>query len=66
MLISLNDIIKRDLLILRYLMVIHYRVGASVYSRRIGHWEMDSDLIGETEVIQNSIEKPKLFRIRLN
>jgi prenyltransferase beta subunit/DNA repair exonuclease SbcCD ATPase subunit len=41
-----GDLIKRDLLILRYLMVIHYRVGASVYSRRLGHWEMDSDLIG--------------------
>lgn len=41
-----EDIIKQDILNMRYLMVIHYRVGASVYSRKLGHWKMDSDMIG--------------------
>lgn len=41
-----DEIIRREILKMRYLMVIHYRVGASVYSRKLGHWKMDSDMIG--------------------
>ena len=41
-----DDLIRQDILCMRYLMVIHYRVGASVYSRKLGHWKMDSDMIG--------------------
>ena len=40
------DPIKEDLLSLRYLMVIHNEVGATVYNRKLGAWQMDSDLIG--------------------
>ncbi len=41
-----DGLILQDILSMRYLMVIHYRVGASVYSRKLGHWKMDSDMIG--------------------
>ena len=41
-----TDPIKQDILSLRYLMVIHNDVGATVYSRKLGTWQMDSDLIG--------------------
>jgi len=41
-----TDPIKEDLLSLRYLMVIHNEVGATVYNRKLGTWQMDSDLIG--------------------
>lgn len=41
-----KDPIKQDIMKLRYLMVIHYGVGASVYSRKLGDWQMDSHLIG--------------------
>ena len=41
-----DEIIRKEILKVRYLMVIHYRVGASVYSRKLGHWKMDSDMIG--------------------
>jgi len=41
-----TDPIKQDLLKLRYLMVIHNDVGATVYNRKLGTWQMDSDLIG--------------------
>lgn len=41
-----DEIIRKEILKVRYLMVIHYRVGASVYSRKLGHWKMDSDIIG--------------------
>jgi len=41
-----TDPIKKDILNLRYLMVIHNDVGATVYSRKLGTWQMDSDLIG--------------------
>jgi len=40
------DPIKQDIMRLRFLMVIHYGVGASVYSRKLGDWQMDSHLIG--------------------
>ncbi|MFX0070854.1 MAG: hypothetical protein ACFFAO_07170, partial [Candidatus Hermodarchaeota archaeon] len=43
---SEDEIIRREILKMRFLMVIHYRVGASVYSRKLGHWKMDSDMIG--------------------
>lgn len=41
-----TDPVKEDLLKLRYLMVIHNDVGATVYNRKLGTWQMDSDLIG--------------------
>ncbi|MHA1376765.1 MAG: prenyltransferase/squalene oxidase repeat-containing protein [Candidatus Helarchaeota archaeon] len=40
------DPIKKEILKLRYLMVIHNRVGATVYNRQLGEWKLDPDLIG--------------------
>ncbi|MFX0186652.1 MAG: hypothetical protein ACFE8A_02830 [Candidatus Hodarchaeota archaeon] len=40
------DPIKRDILNLRYLIVIQNKMGASVFNRKLGEWYMDSELIG--------------------
>ncbi|NVM03069.1 MAG: hypothetical protein HWN67_12075, partial [Candidatus Helarchaeota archaeon] len=31
---------------LRYILVIHRKVGATIYDKKLGDWELDSDLIG--------------------
>ncbi|MHA1130503.1 MAG: prenyltransferase/squalene oxidase repeat-containing protein [Candidatus Helarchaeota archaeon] len=36
---------KEDLLKLRYLLIIHRQVGATLYHRQFGTWEIDPDLI---------------------
>ncbi len=41
-----EDLIKKDILRIRYLMAIHKSVGASVYNRKLGDWKLDPDLIG--------------------
>ncbi|MFX1449903.1 MAG: hypothetical protein ACFFCM_03605, partial [Promethearchaeota archaeon] len=40
------DEIKKDILRMRYIMVIHSGVGASVYNRQLGDWNLDPDLLG--------------------
>ncbi|MHA1266333.1 MAG: prenyltransferase/squalene oxidase repeat-containing protein [Candidatus Helarchaeota archaeon] len=39
------DNIKQNLLQLRYLLVIHQTVGATIFHRKFGAWEIDPDLI---------------------
>ncbi|MFX1238485.1 MAG: hypothetical protein ACFFAS_15950 [Promethearchaeota archaeon] len=41
-----KDPIKKDILGLRYIIVIHNQVGATIYNRKLGDWQVDSDLIG--------------------
>ncbi|MHA1301167.1 MAG: prenyltransferase/squalene oxidase repeat-containing protein [Candidatus Helarchaeota archaeon] len=41
-----EDPIRREILNYRYLMVIHNNIGATVYNRKLGEWELDPDLIG--------------------
>ncbi|MFX1394918.1 MAG: hypothetical protein ACFFAH_15260 [Promethearchaeota archaeon] len=40
------DPISKDILNLRFLIVIQKNMGASVFNRKLGEWYMDSDLIG--------------------
>ncbi|NVM03799.1 MAG: hypothetical protein HWN67_15825 [Candidatus Helarchaeota archaeon] len=39
------DEIKKDIIRIRYLMVIHNEVGASVYNRQLGDWDLDPNLM---------------------
>ncbi len=41
-----KDPIKKEILGLRYIIVIHNQVGATIYNRKLGDWQVDSDLIG--------------------
>lgn len=41
-----TDPTKRDILSLRYIIVVHTQVGATIYNRKLGDWQMEADLIG--------------------
>ncbi len=56
--------IKKDILRTRYLMVIHNEIGASVYNRQLGDWDLDPSLMsGFLSAIQSfssEIKKKKI------
>ena len=41
-----TDPTKRGILSLRYIIVVHTQVGATIYNRKLGDWQMEADLIG--------------------
>ncbi|MFX0132217.1 MAG: prenyltransferase/squalene oxidase repeat-containing protein [Candidatus Hodarchaeota archaeon] len=45
LLVEKVDEIKKEILRMRYLMVIHNEVGASVYNRQLGDWDLDPNLM---------------------
>ena len=62
---DLKEQIKDEILKLRYIIVVHANIGASLYSRKLGDWNINSDIIGGfLTAIQNfssEINKKKIL-----